>query len=124
MKTKIVSKAQIETSKKLGVILRNRRMKLGLSQSIIGDQLKITFQQVQKYERGVNRLSVPMLLEIAKALACTPADIIEEIDETIVPVNKPSRKLMHAYSIVEGFNEPQLLAFMKFAAAVTMQEAA
>lgn len=52
----------------IGVRLRAIRLDNGLSQSALGDELGITFQQVQKYERGVNRLSLSRAMEIADVL--------------------------------------------------------
>jgi transcriptional regulator with XRE-family HTH domain len=45
-----------------------RRMMLGMSQTTLGDALKITFQQIQKYERGTNRISASSLQQIANTL--------------------------------------------------------
>jgi transcriptional regulator with XRE-family HTH domain len=43
--------------KHVGSRVRMRRMMLGMSQEKLGDALRITFQQVQKYEKGTNRIS-------------------------------------------------------------------
>src|SRR5205823_2491381 len=43
--------------KHVGSRVRMRRMMLGMSQTTLGDALKLTFQQVQKYEKGTNRIS-------------------------------------------------------------------
>jgi transcriptional regulator with XRE-family HTH domain len=51
-----------------GQRLRLRRIELGLSQTVIGEQLGITFQQVQKYENGTNRLSGGRLQQLAEFL--------------------------------------------------------
>jgi transcriptional regulator with XRE-family HTH domain len=53
----------------VGMQLRTRRLELGLTQSDLAQRLGLTFQQVMKYERGVNRLSAPMLWELAQILA-------------------------------------------------------
>jgi transcriptional regulator with XRE-family HTH domain len=45
-----------------------RRVSIGMSQEKLGDMLGLTFQQVQKYEKGMNRISVARLVEIAKIL--------------------------------------------------------
>jgi transcriptional regulator with XRE-family HTH domain len=45
-----------------------RRMMLNLSQEKLGDALKLTFQQVQKYEKGTNRISASRLHQIAEIL--------------------------------------------------------
>jgi transcriptional regulator with XRE-family HTH domain len=45
-----------------------RRVSIGMSQEKLGDLLGLTFQQVQKYEKGTNRISVGRLVDIAKIL--------------------------------------------------------
>jgi transcriptional regulator with XRE-family HTH domain len=55
--------------KKLGEKIRTRRVVAGMSQAELGKALGITFQQIQKYEKGVNRVSAVRLEQIAKALS-------------------------------------------------------
>jgi transcriptional regulator with XRE-family HTH domain len=52
----------------VGGRVRLRRMLLGMSQEKLGEQLGLTFQQVQKYEKGVNRIGASRLFELAKVL--------------------------------------------------------
>ena len=52
----------------VGKKLRLRRKLLGLSQDAVASAVGVTFQQVQKYERGVNRISASRLAEFAQAL--------------------------------------------------------
>lgn len=52
----------------VGARVRLRRAVLGLSQEELSDQLGITFQQIQKYERGSNRISASRLFHIAQVL--------------------------------------------------------
>ena len=52
----------------VGGRVRMRRKMLGISQETLADALGLTFQQVQKYERGANRVSASKLYEIAKTL--------------------------------------------------------
>jgi transcriptional regulator with XRE-family HTH domain len=52
----------------VGKRIRTRRTELGMSQTKLADVLAITFQQVQKYERGVNRVTCSRLSDIAAAL--------------------------------------------------------
>ena len=54
--------------KHVGSRLRMRRMMLGMSQTNLGDALGITFQQVQKYEKGTNRISASRLQHISHIL--------------------------------------------------------
>lgn len=53
----------------VGGRVRLRRMMLGMSQEKLGEQLGITFQQIQKYEKGTNRIGASRLQNIASALS-------------------------------------------------------
>ena len=52
----------------VGSRVRLRRLLLGLSQEKLGDELGVTFQQVQKYERGANRIGASRLFRVAEVL--------------------------------------------------------
>lgn len=52
----------------VGSRVRFRRMLLGMSQEKLGELLGLTFQQVQKYEKGINRIGASRLFEIANVL--------------------------------------------------------
>jgi transcriptional regulator with XRE-family HTH domain len=52
----------------VGARVRLRRTLLGMSQERLGDALGLTFQQVQKYERGVNRVGASRLFDISRVL--------------------------------------------------------
>jgi len=52
----------------IGGRVRMRRMILGMSQEMLGEALGLTFQQVQKYEKGLNRIGAGRLYRIAQAL--------------------------------------------------------
>jgi transcriptional regulator with XRE-family HTH domain len=52
----------------MGKRIRLRRVEIGMSQSDLGDELGVSFQQVQKYEKGVNRVGANRLHQIANAL--------------------------------------------------------
>ncbi|MCC6983100.1 MAG: helix-turn-helix transcriptional regulator [Bauldia sp.] len=52
----------------VGSRVRLRRMMLGMSQERLGEQLGITFQQIQKYEKGTNRIGASRLQHIASVL--------------------------------------------------------
>jgi len=60
----------------VGLNLRRVRRDRGLSQAEVGDALGITFQQVQKYERGANRVSASMLVKAARFLGVRAADLL------------------------------------------------
>jgi transcriptional regulator with XRE-family HTH domain len=50
----------------VGSRLRMRRTLLGLSQQKLGEKLSLTFQQIQKYERGANRIGASRLFELSR----------------------------------------------------------
>lgn len=52
----------------VGSRLKFRRVEMGLSQEKLGESLGLTFQQIQKYEKGSNRIGASRLFEIAKVL--------------------------------------------------------
>jgi transcriptional regulator with XRE-family HTH domain len=64
----------------LGDRIRRRRRDMGLSQSALGGRLGITFQQVQKYENGANRVSATMLIRLSQALAMPVSELLAEIN--------------------------------------------
>jgi transcriptional regulator with XRE-family HTH domain len=66
----------------VGARLRVRRKVLGLSQTQLADALGITFQQIQKYERGANRISASKLYEAARLLQSPVSYFFDGLDET------------------------------------------
>ena len=69
----------------VGARIRYRRNLLGLSQTELGDRIGVTFQQVQKYEKGTNRIGSSRLLQICEALQVTPAWLFEGAISTRKP---------------------------------------
>jgi transcriptional regulator with XRE-family HTH domain len=70
----------------VGRRVRFRRVMLGLSQQSLGDQLGVTFQQLQKYEKGANRISASRLYDIASILSVPVAFFFDDM-----PGQKPGR---------------------------------
>src|SRR5688572_16911801 len=64
----MIKKVPNPIDKHVGSRVRMRRMMLAMSQEKLGDALGLTFQQVQKYEKGANRISASRLQQIAKML--------------------------------------------------------
>lgn len=64
-------KSPNEVDRHVGSRVRMRRMLIGMSQEKLGEALGITFQQVQKYEKGTNRVSASRLQQIAGVLGVT-----------------------------------------------------
>lgn len=75
----------------VGARVRMRRLMVGLSQSKLAESLSVTFQQVQKYEKGANRIGASRLQQLARVLDVPPSFFFEG-----APGAKPPG---------EGFNE-------------------
>jgi transcriptional regulator with XRE-family HTH domain len=67
----------------VGKRLRLRRTLLGMSQERLGELLGLTFQQVQKYERGVNRIGSSRLFELGQILDVPIAFFFDDLPETV-----------------------------------------
>ena len=87
------------TDIRVGARIRLRRMMLGMSQEQLGSALGLTFQQVQKYERGSNRVGASRLHQLSRVLDVPPAFFFDDVD----PVRAPA--------IPGGFAEPPAEAF-------------
>jgi len=81
----------------VGARVRMRRKFLGMSQEGLAETIDLTFQQVQKYERGSNRISASKLWEIARALKAPVAYFFEGYGEN---------------ESVEGFSESESEQFV------------
>ena len=64
----------------LGAAVRVRRRTIGMSQEALADQCGVSFQQIQKYENGANRISFSRLVQIARALRCRVVDLMDVLD--------------------------------------------
>ena len=64
----MTTKAPNPVDKYVGSRVRMRRIMLGMSQEKLGESLGLTFQQVQKYEKGTNRIGASRLQQIAEIL--------------------------------------------------------
>src|SRR2546423_11250523 len=73
----MAKKAPNPIDKHVGSRVRMRRMMLGMSQEKLGDSLGLTFQQVQKYEKGTNRIGASRLQQISQILQVPVAFFFE-----------------------------------------------
>jgi transcriptional regulator with XRE-family HTH domain len=64
----------------LGAAVRIRRRTIGISQEALAEQCGVSFQQIQKYENGANRISFSRLVQIARALQCRVVDLMDVLD--------------------------------------------
>lgn len=92
----------------VGERVRARRAEMGLTQHDLAVSLGISYQQVQKYETGANRISAGRLYEIAAKLGCEVADFFAGLDPTskVVPMrhggeNRSSIELVRNFAEIE-----------------------
>ena len=78
----MAKKAPNPTDKHVGARVRMRRMMLGMSQEKLGDALSLTFQQVQKYEKGANRIGASRLQQISHILQVPVSFFFEGAPQT------------------------------------------
>ncbi|MGQ0457367.1 MAG: helix-turn-helix domain-containing protein [Hyphomicrobium sp.] len=90
----------------VGARVRLRRMLLGMSQEKLGEHLGLTFQQVQKYEKGVNRIGASRLFDLARVLG-VPVQFF--YDEAPVGTQRPSQS---AVGFAEQPGESYVVEFL------------
>jgi transcriptional regulator with XRE-family HTH domain len=79
----------------VGARVRERRITLGLTQPQLAKALGVTFQQLHKYERGINRVSAGRLFEIARVLSVPVGYFYEGIgEEGVRPVPQRERMIL------------------------------
>jgi transcriptional regulator with XRE-family HTH domain len=69
-------KAKLQIDRDIGQRLRAYRLAAGMSQSVLGNHLGVSFQQVQKYEKGINRLSGASLVAVTELLHVKPEQLL------------------------------------------------
>lgn len=82
----------------VGVNLRLARKAQGISQSALGEAIGVTFQQIQKYERGKNRVSASMLVKAARVLGISPMALLPPEG----PTDAVSSKVISDVTMVRG----------------------
>jgi len=86
----------------VGRRIRTRRRELGLSQERLAEAIGLTFQQVQKYERGANRVSASKLWEIAQALKTSVSYFYEGLEGGAVLLSQMADPLQDFLMSSEG----------------------
>jgi transcriptional regulator with XRE-family HTH domain len=86
----------------VGSRVRLRRTLLGMSQEKLGDALGLTFQQVQKYERGVNRIGASRLFDLARVLDVPIGFFFDDL-----PPEMGGNIAVRSRSTFYGFSEAQ-----------------
>ncbi len=76
----------------VGARVRMRRTLLGMTQTDLGDALGLTFQQVQKHERGTNRISASRLYDLSRVLDLSIKHFFEDIPAAVAASSPAAKK--------------------------------
>ena len=101
------------TDIQLGNNIHNRRIELGISRKELANQLGISHQQVNKYEKGQNRVSVSMLINIANILLIHYSLLINPNYEDDVSRDLHEAWMMRKYSTLSEMQKQSLNKFLE-----------
>jgi transcriptional regulator with XRE-family HTH domain len=108
--------------KKIGSVIRMQRVKLGITQSRLGEALGLSFQQIQKYENGSNAVASTRIPELCRILEISPNDLFgvsDSIDGEVLRLGpwalKTARKLQglpppmrqSVETLLDGLTQPK-----------------
>lgn len=103
--------------KAVGGLIRARRLALGVSQTALADVIGVTFQQVQKYEKGTNRISIGTLVEIAAALSTSIQALLPKTVKSgepeaplLIQQTRQGADFLEAYEAAHPDDRPRILA--------------
>ena len=102
----------------LGTKLRMRRLSLGLTQTKVAHAINVTFQQIQKYEKGTNGVSSIRLLQLANFLKVPVNYFFEDFSEYLINLNRSKEGHMNInynflVKLYSELNNDQKLKFSK-----------
>ncbi len=91
-KRKITSRAK-EVDRFVGGRIRERRIMMGLTQQEMAELIGVTMQQVQKYERGINRVYAGRLFDIAQALGVPVSHFFDGLEDGAQLESTPRQRM-------------------------------
>lgn len=111
------TKTMIETDRQIGAALHAVREAKGYSQSELGRKVGVTFQQVQKYEKGVNRVSGSMMVALSRALGVPVSQFFDGVPMDgelprveIVASSRRERRLLEVIAGLPASMQDKLVA--------------
>jgi transcriptional regulator with XRE-family HTH domain len=100
----------------VGSRVRLRRMLIGMSQEKLGELLGLTFQQVQKYEKGANRIGASRLFDISQILAVPVSYFFDDVPDEIASQHRSSNGNGHGTSHYKDLESgPHMMEFVSSA---------
>jgi transcriptional regulator with XRE-family HTH domain len=100
----------------VGSRVRMRRMLIGMSQEKLGEQLGLTFQQVQKYEKGSNRVSASRLYQMGRILGVNVQYFFDELPHS-------SASAVPEMGFAESAGEPIIMDFLTSSEGLQLNKA-
>ena len=85
----------MDFDRRIGRVIRERRIAAGISQQALASSIGVTFQQLQKYEKAANRISASKLDAIASALGTTGAELMRLAAGDAVPAEAAPLARLH-----------------------------
>lgn len=110
-----------EIDQMVGQNIRTRRVLLGMSQFEVARELGITFQQLQKYEHGSNRVSASRLVSLGRVLHCAAAAFFEGVEQSGVASSLESQGSGTLAGAIDSLSKPQRVAIEKLLETMTGQ---
>ena len=90
------SRAQAKTvDTHVGQRIRDKRNERGMSQTEVANALGVTFQQVQKYERGTNRVGASRLFDLSRILSVPVQYFFEDLENQPTPIEEEDDNVIH-----------------------------
>lgn len=89
----------------IGQRLRLRRLMLGMSQQALGEAVGVSFQQIQKYERGIDRISSSKLVRLASHLGVAPPYFLEALNDEKSPDEAPPAERTDADELMRLYQQ-------------------
>jgi len=92
----------------VGGRLREVRVTTGLSQQQLGEELGLSYQQIQKYETGANRLSASRIVQCAEQLGVSPCYFFEEMPADLSGLKPNERRRLNLLEANRGVHLPSV----------------
>ncbi len=106
----------------VGARIRLRRTLLGMSQEKLGEAVDLTFQQIQKYERGTNRVSASRLHQFAQALNVPVSFFFDGLDSPSIGPITDDRLMLETARALSQLSDPTRRAALSFLKALGRDE--
>ena len=105
---------------RVGERIRQRRVELGMTQTELAERVNVRFQQVQKYENGLNRVAASRLWQIAQALDVPVNYFFDTIDlpqdpQPLTPSadKRRLRELVDLFSVLPDAQQSAVMSFLR-----------